>query len=298
MNRDRSGKIVQACRYGPAQLAVDLDTLQSRYRDMHRQPVGTSVMGKRLESLRIGSGPRYVFVNAAFHANEWITSLLLMMYAEELLERQASGEGVINELTVWLLPMVNPDGVELALNGVPPEHPYGRQLLEWNEGSTDFSAWKANIRGVDLNDQFPACWELEKQRRGKAGPGPRDYPGDNPLSEPESRAVAALTERESFDMVAALHTQGEEIYWNYRGLEPPESEAIAERLSYASGYAAVALADSDAGYKDWFIQKFRRPGFTIEAGLGENPLPLEQWPDMYGKVQSLLDELLRIARCS
>ncbi|MCM3747103.1 M14 family metallocarboxypeptidase [Paenibacillus pasadenensis] len=296
MNRERLGNIVQPCRYGPAELAADLAALQLRYPFLHRQPAGTSVMGKRLESLRIGSGAAYVHLNASVHGCEWITSLLLMMYTEELLERQAAGSSGMEELTIWLMPMVNPDGVELSLKGAPPEHPYRRQLLEWNGGSEDFSAWKANIRGVDLNDQFPANWEEERSRRGTDGPGPRDYPGESPLSEPESRAVVLLSERESFDMVAALHTQGEEIYWNYRGLEPPESRAIVERLGAVSGYAPIALTDSDAGYKDWFIQKFRRPGFTIEAGRGVNPLPLEQWEDMYVKLRSLLDELLRIAK--
>ena len=29
-----------------------------------------------------------------------------------------------------------------------------------------------------------------------------------------------------------------------------------------------------AGYKDWFIQYYDRPGYTIEVGLGQSPLPL------------------------
>ncbi|MGU3470594.1 M14 family metallocarboxypeptidase [Paenibacillus sp. D51F] len=287
--------IVRPCLYGPAVLAADLDALKKRYPCLPRVPAGTSVMGKPIEALRFGRGPRYVQINASFHANEWITSLILMKYAEALAAREASGDRFAAETTVWLLPMVNPDGVELVLEGVPDGHPYGRQLLEWNGGSLDFSGWKANIRGVDLNDQFPAGWEEERQRRGVQGPGPRDYSGECPLSEPEARTVAALTERESFDIVVALHTQGEEIYWNYRGFEPPGAEEMAARLGAASGYAPVALTDSDAGFKDWFIQRFRRPGFTVETGLGVNPLPLEQWSGMYSRVSLLLDEVLLIA---
>ena len=33
--------------------------------------------------------------------------------------------------------------------------------------------------------------------------------------------------------------------------------------------------------KDWFIQTYRRPGFTIEVGTGENPLPLSQFEEIY-----------------
>ncbi|QJC51562.1 peptidase M14 [Paenibacillus albicereus] len=288
--------IVRPRPYGPAELEEDLEALQRRYPELQRQPAGASVMGKRLELLRIGRGHRHVHLNASFHANEWITSLALMRWVEELLEQRSAGRDPADGLSLWLLPMVNPDGVELALGGLPEGHPYGRQLLEWNGGSADFSGWKANIRGVDLNDQFPAHWEEERRRRGQEGPGPRDYPGESPLSEPEARAAAALTERESFDVVAALHTQGEEIYWNYRGLEPACARGMAECLALAAGYAAVELADSDAGYKDWFIQRFRRPGFTIELGWGVNPLPLEQQEDILARLRPLLEELLRLAR--
>ena len=40
---------------------------------------------------------------------------------------------------------------------------------------------------------------------------------------------------------------------------------------------------SFAGYKDWFIQEYNRPGYTIEAGLGENPLPISQFDNIYEK---------------
>ena len=79
---------------------------------------------------------------------------------------------------------------------------------------------------------------------------------------------------EEFDIVLAFHSQGEEIYWGYQHLEPPESRAMAEKLAKASSFRAVQTADSSAGYKDWFIKEFRRPGFTIETGVGQNPLPI------------------------
>ena len=45
--------------------------------------------------------------------------------------------------------------------------------------------------------------------------------------------------------------------------------------------ADVPYESSFAGYKDWFIQKFRRPGYTIEAGSGQNPLPIGQFDEIY-----------------
>ena len=32
---------------------------------------------------------------------------------------------------------------------------------------------------------------------------------------------------------------------------------------------------------DWFIQDYNRPGYTIESGIGENPLPISQFDEIY-----------------
>jgi g-D-glutamyl-meso-diaminopimelate peptidase len=141
---------------------------------------------------------------------------------------------------------------------------------------------------VDLNDQFPAYWEEERLRRNVSKPGPMNYSGDKPLSEPEAIAIANFTLKHSFALVLSLHTQGEEIYWNYRGYEPLEAKQIADKFAEASGYRTVYLTESDAGYKDWFIQQFSRPGFTIELGNGKNPLPFGQLEDIYEKASKIL----------
>ncbi|BBH19109.1 peptidase M14 [Paenibacillus baekrokdamisoli] len=290
-------RIVDArAEYGYKELLQDMDALELEYPFLERVCIGQSVMGKPIYALRIGEGPRKVHFNAAMHANEWITTPLLMTFIEDAagacsLSRKLGGvdmRALIEQVTLWFVPMVNPDGVELVQEGLRHEHPHYAELLQWNRQSHRFTKWKANIRGVDLNDQFPAFWEEEVERRAVAGPGPRDYPGTAPLSEPEAKALAAFTTEQQFDLVVAMHTQGQEIYWNYRGYEPPEAESIAGRLGQASGYKPVKLRGSDAGYKDWFIYEYRKPGFTIEVGQGVNPLPIESFPDLYDEVRPLL----------
>ncbi|GGG15731.1 M14 family metallopeptidase [Paenibacillus abyssi] len=296
-------RIIQAkAEYGYRNLRNDIETMVRDYPFLKQSVIGQSVMGKPLPALRFGRGAKKVHVNAAFHANEWITTPLIMRFMEDLARGYKLGAKVRGEdcqslyehVTLWVVPMVNPDGVELVLEGATPAHPYYEELLRSNRFSERFQAWKANIRGVDLNDQFPAHWEAECERRGHDRPGPRDYPGPHPLSEPEAQAMADFTREQQFDLVIALHTQGQEIYWNYRDYEPPAAEEHARQLAEASGYRAVKLAGSDAGYKDWFIQEFRKPGFTVEAGIGVNPLPLDQFEDMYDAVQSLLLQALRL----
>ncbi|MFS0722951.1 M14 family metallocarboxypeptidase [Paenibacillus sp. 1P07SE] len=286
--------------YGPDSCEADMAALAAAYPFLHTEQAGSSVMGRPIRAVRFGEGDCRIHLNAAFHANEWITSLLAMALLEDLSSTYAGGQPwggmeirrIYEQYSLWILPMVNPDGVGLVVDGLPEERGLRQQLLAWNGGSDDFGQWKANIRGVDLNDQFPAYWEAECERRAAAGPGPRDYPGPQPLSEPEAAGLAGWTRRHDFDLVLALHTQGQEIYWNYRDYEPPEAEALAQGMARASGYKAVKLTDSDAGYKDWFIYEFRRPGFTIEAGYGVNPLPLTQLEDMYAELKSLLLQLL------
>ncbi|KRF03915.1 peptidase M14 [Paenibacillus sp. Soil766] len=258
--------------------------------------IGKSTMGRDIHALRIGHGTKEIHFNAAMHANEWITAPLLMQFVEDLACAYARGTAwqgrnvrrILSEYALWVVPMVNPDGVDLVLNGLQEDHPYRDALLDWNKGSFSFLNWKANIRGVDLNDQFPAHWDEEKLRREHDRPGERDYGGEAPLSEPEAAALAQFTESHDFELVVALHTQGREIYWNYRDYEPAEAEALAERLALASNYEAVKLSGSDAGYKDWFIQQFRRPGFTVEVGLGVNPLPVETFALLYEEVTPIL----------
>ncbi|WP_237179131.1 M14 family metallopeptidase [Paenibacillus sp. MMS18-CY102] len=296
-------RIVDArAEYGPNELSRDCALLADRYSTaVEARSIGESVMGKPIIAIKLGNGPRVIHANGAFHANEWITSVLLMAFVEDaaraaemnLLLRAVDIKSLLTKVTLWIVPMVNPDGVQLVQEGLHVGHPLYAELLEMNRGSGRFSRWKANVRGVDLNDQFPAHWEEECSRRGTPGPGPRDYPGPSPLSEPEAAAMAAFTEEQQFELVLALHTQGQEIYWNYRGYEPPGSEGIAFRLGQASGYRPVYLTGSDAGYKDWFIQAYRKPGFTIEAGIGVNPLPLEQFDDMYDDIVKLLLEAMQ-----
>lgn len=282
-------RIVQGKKnYDYAALMNDLNRLQSVYPFMQLPSIGNSVLGKKIPEALIGKGSKRVHYNASFHANEWITTPIIMTFLNDYLLsvtnktsiRGLSMANFYGQTTLSIVPMVNPDGVNLVLNGPPEEEPWNDRVVELNKGSRDFRGWKANIRGVDLNDQFPAKWELERARNPKQ-PGPRDYGGERPLSEPEANGMAELTRRRDFSRVLAFHTQGEEIYWGFDNLEPPESEAMANEFARVSGYKPVKTIESYAGYKDWFIQDWRRPGFTVELGSGINPLPLSQFDEIY-----------------
>ncbi len=284
-----SHDIQRHLKYDFSQLQKDIQTLKSHFPFIQVKVIGTSVEGKDIQEISIGKGKKKVHMDASFHANEWITTPVLMSFLNTFLLSLTNSQPVrgINMMPSYqsvdlsIVPMVNPDGVDLVLNGPPAA--LRDKVLTINKGSTDFSGWKANIHGVDLNNQFPANWEIEKERKEPKSPAPRDYPGDAPLTEPETKAMATLAETRKFDRLIAFHTQGKEFYWGYEGLEPPESRGIATEFERVSGYRGIQYIDSHAGYKDWFIQEFREPGFTVELGLGVNPLPLSQFDEIYGE---------------
>ena len=260
-------------------------------------------MGKPLFCLTLGSGEDAVLYNAEHHANEWITTPLLMTFCEELSAAFAVGGTVAGEsasellsgASLTLIPAVNPDGMDLV-TGELRQGDFYRAALNIADNWPDLpfpDAWKANIRGTDLNLQYPADWERAREikcGRGVCSPAPLDYVGPAPLSAPESRAMYDYTLGLSPRLTLSLHTQGEVIYWRYGECEPEGAREIGEAFAEASGYALADVPEesSYAGYRDWFIDCFERPGFTIEAGRGTNPLPITDFDGIYEKLRPIL----------
>lgn len=271
--------------------------LTETYPAFRTETLTTTAFGRTVETLTIGQGERVVLYTASHHANEWITTPVILKFLEDLAEAARTGgrlygvpaENILNAATIYTVPMVNPDGVDLVTGAIQPgtlEYVTALRLAD-NYPDIPFpDGWKANLLGVDLNLQYPAGWRMAREIKFSQGftkPGPRDYVGRAPLNQRESIALAEFTERLDPALVLAYHTQGEVIYWQFRDYEVPGAKALGEEFARLSGYA---LADtpyesSFAGFKDWFIQEYRRPGYTIEVGMGENPLPISQFSKIY-----------------
>ena len=256
-----------------------------------------SIFGRPVRTLVIGNGKRKVIYSGSHHANEWITTPVLLKFVEEYAEALQNGGEIFGvpaselaaKVTIYTVPMVNPDGVDLVTGAIQPgseEYEAARRLAEHYPSIPFPEGWKADLAGVDLNLQYPAGWLRAREIKYSQGftrPGPRDFVGRYPLSQRESRVLAGYTEYIDPELVLAYHSQGREIYWSFQDIELPEARRLGERLAEVSGYtlAEPAPESSFAGYKDWFLKIFRRPGYTIEVGQGQNPLPISQFDEIY-----------------
>ena len=257
----------------------------------------TTAFDRPLRTLVIGRGPRKVLYTAAHHANEWITAPVILKFVEELAEAIQNGGQIFGvdgkeleeKVTIYTVPMVNPDGVDLVTGVIQPGQAQYEMAaaLSQNYPTIPFpDGWKANLLGVDLNLNYPAGWRQAREIKYAQGfdrPGPRDFVGRAPLNQLETRALAGYTEFIDPDLVLAYHSQGEVIYWQFQDIEVPGARELGERLAQVSGYTLdeTPYESAFAGYKDWFIKYFRRPGYTIEVGSGINPLPLSEFDRIY-----------------
>jgi g-D-glutamyl-meso-diaminopimelate peptidase len=274
---------------------------EKRFRELSVLRIGKSILGRPIPCAVFGEGAEPILYVGAHHGMEHITAGLLLRFLSEILTAAARDETVEGVRAAYLLrtrryyvvPMLNPDGVELAMHGASPSSPlYGRQL-RMNGGSGDFSHWQANARGVDLNHNYDAGFSAYKrieQELGIEGGGPTRYSGEYPESEPETAALAGLVRTVMPRLILTLHTQGEEIYYTSGGYSLPRQRSVARAMARLSGYRAAEPEGPAAygGLTDWAIAALGIPSYTIECGKGENPLPYSSLSDIYFAVKPIL----------
>lgn len=215
---------------------------------------GYSELKKPLPYMVVGSGRPVILYQYAMHAREYITAYLAL---EHIKGEAASGTSVF-------APMINPDGVEIALKN---------------------PAYKANAKGVDLNVNFDARWGTGVKNKRAAGDS--DYIGEYPFSAEETRALRNFTLLIKPDMTVSYHAKGEEIYWYFYqgGKAFARDKRLAEAAAKVTGYKIAYPAGSAGGYKDWCIETLGIPALTIEVGGDDlsHPIGKEHLREIYLK---------------
>ncbi|GGM32308.1 hypothetical protein GCM10011351_17970 [Paraliobacillus quinghaiensis] len=287
--------------YSYKDMERDISELEANYQGLiTTTSIGKSVNGRNLYTVKLGRGDTEIFLNGAHHAREWLTTNLLMemidTYSQAYINNsQIDGYDVrdlLNKVSIWFVPMVNPDGVTLVQEGAySTNNP--QKVIEINNGSTDFSRWKANVRGVDLNRQYPAGWETIKYNRTE--PSYMNHKGDAPLTEPETKAIYDFTLDHDFKTAVAYHSSGEILFWDYKLKDGSESKAtsrnLADMISDKTGYSLVMPGpnQSGGGFTDWFMHSQNKPAFTPEISppVGERPVPLSNFSSIWNQNHSI-----------
>lgn len=258
----------------------------------------TTPYGRKIWAIKVGKGETTILLHGAHHAREWMTSTLLMKmieaYADAYKTNQTVGgfhPKILDDVSIWFVPMVNPDGVALQQFGLFAFPSYIQpSLIEMNEGSINFNRWKANLHGIDLNRQYPANWENLKGVSKK--PSYQFYKGIQPLEAEEVKALVDFTYEIKPEIVVSYHSSGNMLYWGFYqwGLThttnfATEYYTIAERVSDITKYKIEEPESyqQGGGYTDWFVEEFEKPAFTVEIGslIENNSLPLDAFPGIW-----------------
>lgn len=276
-----------------------VEALTKRFPFLSVDVVGRTCLGRAIFALTVGSKRNRVLLAGGFHGCEWLTSLVLFRFAERLCSAietksllcSVDISRAFTELGAVIIPCVNPDGVEIAVHGSSGARS-ARSFVESISGK-DFKRWNANAMGVDINHNFNAGWETLRrmeEEQGITGPAPRQFGGFRPESESETKALTRLCRLVPFRQVMAVHSQGEELYWQYGEETPAQAHMMAKILADSCSYRLVENAGlaSHGGFKDWFISEFFRPAFTLEIGKGENPLPVSMLDEIYDRIEETL----------
>ena len=288
--------------YSYAEMEEDLAHLAKAYPDRFSyRSFGRSVAGRELYVATLGNpdAKQQILVSAGIHGREYLTPLLVMKQIEFYLYYYDVGDynGVpyrtlFESCCFYIVPMTNPDGIMLSQEGISSltdptlrktvEEVYAADKEKGYTTQADIDEylkfWKANANGVDLNRNFDALWE--NYRSGEREPCHKNYKGPSAASEPETRAMVALTETlTNIQAVLCIHSQGEVLYWDC-GQEKALldrtltfTEAVADR----NGYYIVEEQNNDASYSDWCALEKGLIAITVETGVGTCPLFIDKF---------------------
>ena len=229
---------------------------------------GYSEGGREILMYTLGNGEKKALITGAIHAREHITTKYLLKVTEDYCNAYYSATGhygsydiykLLNEYTLYIIPCINPDGLEIILSNDIPEK---------NVRVSKLSEYKANKKGVDLNRNFPIAWEYINN--GVTSPADYYFKGYNSGSARETQALMKLCLENDFSFMISVHIKGNCIFWGdtYKTQNNMIYKAFAEDICSASGLLMTAptkkAKDYGGGFENWFRHQFDRPGVCIE----------------------------------
>jgi hypothetical protein len=249
--------------------------LRSEYSDTLKLfTLGYSEAGKAIPMLAMGNGEKKALVVGAIHAREHLTTKYLLRVIEDYCYAIENGDGsfggfdlnkLFSQYTLYIVPCVNPDGLEIVRSRLTPKKNVYIDKLE---------DYKANYNGVDLNRNFPLAWE--QIDNGITRPYGYFFKGYKSGSEKESQALMKLCEENAFDFLLSIHVKGNCIFWgdqyneNYNGIYKAFAEDIASSSGLYMTEPTEKATSYGGGFENWFRHTYTKPGLCIELVENEN----------------------------
>lgn len=235
------------------------------------------------------------------HAREYISTTYLMyaidrfayMYKTGMNETEYDIRTILDNVTFCIVPMVNPDGVNLVQNGINavqnPEKVAAMKITEGKENG--YRAWKANINGVDPNWNYDKDWY--KSREKASSPASTGYNGTEPATEPETRAVSAYVDSQPFEAYLSMHTQGKLLYWAEDVTNPTNLGAIIQK---DTGFSLIRedtpkkLSGVGGSFFDYVFRKYGKATMTVELCnyIGPKPYPDANFDKVWAPAKNVL----------
>ncbi len=234
---------------------------------------------------------KWVLITAGIHAREHLSC----DFACEILQKLKSQTNL--KYNVAVIPLVNPDGADIAIHGVSKFNKSTTDnLLKINNNNSDFSLFKANANGVDLNNNFDANWKNKFTKN--FAPSSQGFYGFLPMSEPETQALANFTKSKDVFLTLNYHLKGEEIYFDFFQNEKhyKRDQKIAKTFAKSTGYTIKSTQKtSSGGFKDWCVAKLGIPSLTIELGNDKfsHPFPKSELKNIMTKHENIFDDIAK-----
>ncbi|HIR94110.1 MAG TPA: hypothetical protein IAB98_11895 [Candidatus Egerieimonas intestinavium] len=266
-------------QYDYPQLEAAMKELPLRYPGIAAcSVVGVSHDQRRIYMLRLGMGLRTLIVTGGIHGRETVNATLLLRMAQDYCEACQKQEflgdcdvySLLKQYSICLLPLLNPDGYEIARKGFSAIHnPILRQLCKMKR--IPAREWKANARGVDINRNFP-CKSYVQQTLL-----------DCPASENETKTLMRVFQDQDSVGYLDFHSRGKVIYYYRRAMTYPYNMRSQRLARYIQGLSSYALGSreeetqtklSGGNSVQFYSELTGQPALTVETVDDEAPFPL------------------------
>lgn len=274
-------------KYDYEDMKNDLYKLQRKYRGKTEVlNLGTTWDQRNIYCLRIGKAgaSQRLVLDAAIHGREWKNVQILMRQTEDVLRLYRENKERFQNTCIYIIPMVNPDGVSIAQYGFSAIQ--NKKLRKTCQKIGHAKVWKSNARGVNLNGNFPAGFRAGKKNSKVTKPDYQFYSGKKAGSEKETQALMKFLRRIQPDTVLNVHSTGSIIYWNFNvdGVLYQKIYELAQKVNSFNQYPLMPKGSSTnagGGLADWLVYNRKTAAITIETGTTACPLPHAQFSTIY-----------------